>query len=112
MLPEGYTSFKELQQVSTYKVPASLPIEESKRVALEIFDELLFKAVGMHFLEPIMELKQVAKVRPKFQHGRVLHTVDTDLPIVRSAEPSSRRARSERRLSPIRTRNPPDFNKA
>lgn len=87
-------------------------MNENKRIALEMFDEILFKAVGVHFLEPMMELKQVMKVRPKFQHGRIVHQNDDLGPIIRSAEPSSRRARSERRLSPIRTRNPPEFSKA
>ena len=66
MLPEGYSSYKELQQISSYKMPTSLPVSDSKRASLEILDEILFKALGMHFIEPTMELRQVMKVRPKF----------------------------------------------
>lgn len=100
--PEGYSTYKELQQVTSYKVPPSFPIKESQRISLEILDELLFSAIGKHFLEPIVAVQQVTKFRPKFQHGRISYQLPDNSPIVRSAEPSSRRARSERRLSPLR----------
>lgn len=37
--------------IFSYTLPESLPIKESKRVSIEIFDELFNDIFGIHFLE-------------------------------------------------------------
>ena len=39
---------------------------ESRAVCLEVLDELLSKAVGVHILEPIVSFKDVTTIRPTF----------------------------------------------
>jgi hypothetical protein len=36
-----------------YLVPQGIPISESKRVIVELLDEIFFKGLGVHFLEPV-----------------------------------------------------------
>ena len=55
-----------------YLVPASIPIPESTRAVVEILDEILFKGLGLHFLEPITVQSTVKKVIPKLiSHRKV-----------------------------------------
>jgi len=46
-------------------------IGESKTIALELLDEVLFDAVGIHLLEPIVKMKTMNRVRPKLALGRI-----------------------------------------
>jgi len=46
-------------------------IGESKTIALELLDEVLFDAVGIHLLEPIVRMKTQSRVRPKLALGRI-----------------------------------------
>lgn len=46
-------------------------IGESKTIALEMLDEVLFDAVGIHLLEPIVRLRTMNRVRPKLALGRI-----------------------------------------
>jgi hypothetical protein len=54
-------------QVTTveYIVPPSVPISESKRVVVELLDEIFFKGLGVHFLEPVTVSNTIRKVIPQ-----------------------------------------------
>ena len=48
----------------------SVPIEESKIIVVELLDELFFKALGVHFLEPIVVETNIKKIVPKILSRR------------------------------------------
>ena len=52
-VPEGFTKAIEKTPVYSYKVPecAAKFLKESKVMATEVMDEILFEALGIHFLE-------------------------------------------------------------
>ena len=64
-VPEGYK--KVLERVPTYsfKVPecAAAVLKESQVVAAETIDEIMFKAVGIHFLEPQVSFSEKWKIK-------------------------------------------------
>ena len=66
-LPDGYQKVTEREIVTTYTIPHYFPITESKRVAIEILDEIFAKALGIHILEPMSELKETFKARPNLK---------------------------------------------
>jgi hypothetical protein len=53
-VPEGFTKVIEKMPIYTYKVPecAAKLLKESKVMATEMMDEILFQILGIHFLEP------------------------------------------------------------
>eukprot|EP00929_Paragymnodinium_shiwhaense_P097429 TRINITY_DN59110_c0_g1_i1.p1 TRINITY_DN59110_c0_g1~~TRINITY_DN59110_c0_g1_i1.p1 ORF type:complete len:1851 (-),score=452.78 TRINITY_DN59110_c0_g1_i1:236-5788(-) len=51
-MPEGFALVVKAPP-PVYALPADLPVPASFRYSTEILDEVLFKAVGMHFLEPV-----------------------------------------------------------
>ena len=53
-VPEGFAKVVEKTPIYTYKVPecAAKFLKESKVMAAEMMDEILFEALGIHFLEP------------------------------------------------------------
>jgi hypothetical protein len=57
----------EREIVTSYVIPKYFPIKESKRVAVEILDEIFAKAFGTHILEPMSELKETLKARPNLK---------------------------------------------
>lgn len=42
-------------------------ISEAKRVAVEVLDGFLNELFGIHFLEPMSEIKEVAKAKPNLK---------------------------------------------
>jgi hypothetical protein len=66
-LPDGYQKVTEREMVTVYTIPKYFPIKESKRVAIEIFDEIFAKAIGTHILEPMSELRETLKARPNLK---------------------------------------------
>lgn len=58
-----------------YLVPQSIPIPQHKKMCIEIMDEILNNALGIHFLEPIAVEKQIVKVLPKVQSIRTTSMV-------------------------------------
>lgn len=63
-VPQGYKIVKETYKFVDHRVPLHLPIKESKRVATEVIDQVVFKALGFHFLEPIAVEQPNLKVVP------------------------------------------------
>lgn len=47
-----------------YSVPKDVPMRQSKRVVVEVLDEILSNAFGFHFLEPVATEKVVTRVVP------------------------------------------------
>jgi hypothetical protein len=66
-LPDGYQKVVEREMITSYVVPEYFPIKESKKVAIEILDEIFAKAFGTHILEPMSELKETLKARPNLK---------------------------------------------
>ena len=58
-VPEGFTKAVEKTPVYSYKVPdcAVKFLKESKVMATEVMDEILFQALGIHFLESQVKFK-------------------------------------------------------
>lgn len=63
-LPEDYKKVKEKEFVYTYKLPNYIPIDDSKRVCMEILDDIIFEKFEVHILEPLVDFKEVLKVKP------------------------------------------------
>ena len=59
-LPENYKKYKETILSIEYK---SLSGSASQNLAIEIFDEVLFKALGVHFLMPGLLKRQAVRVK-------------------------------------------------
>lgn len=64
-VPEGYTKVIEKMPIYTYKVPecAAKFLKESKVMATEMMDEILFEVLGIHFLEPQVKFDVRYKVK-------------------------------------------------
>ena len=63
VLPEGYKRVMENEIEIVYEVPDSLKIQESMVYSIWTLDGILAKALGFHFLEPIIKVKQVYRAR-------------------------------------------------
>lgn len=63
VMPEGYRKVTETDIEIVYKVPEVLEFTESNSVAVGALDDILFKCLGVHFLEPIIVVKQVTRAR-------------------------------------------------
>ena len=42
-------------------------LEESQVIGTELFDEILYKSLGIHFLEPLVRVEETVKVIPAEQ---------------------------------------------
>lgn len=62
-IPEGYYKVYEKELVMEYSLPDYLPIKESKRVGVEVLDDLLSQLFGVHFLEPRAYTVVVPKIK-------------------------------------------------
>ena len=63
-LPEGFTKITEKELVLSYQIPAYIKIKPVRRMCVEFLDALLFNAVGIHFIEPVVSYETTVKVRP------------------------------------------------
>lgn len=64
VLPEGFLHVKEVEQVEVLRFPRIEGIDESKAICIELLDQILNEAVGVHFLTAIVETQTTLKVRP------------------------------------------------
>ena len=62
-IPEGYKKFNEKEVIISYSIPKTLAIPESKRISFEIFDSILYLALEIHFLSPIVSLIPVTVIK-------------------------------------------------
>ena len=53
-MPEGFSKVIERMPIYSYKIPecAVKFLPESKVMATEVMDDILFEILGIHFLEP------------------------------------------------------------
>ena len=73
-LPDGYKKVMERKIVDVYEVPRAVHfIKESQICAVELLDQILYNAVGTHFLEPTSQVRMVATVKIE-QNPRSAHT--------------------------------------
>lgn len=65
-VPEGFRKVTEKQPVFTYAIPecARNLLSEGQVIATELVDELLFEAIGEHFLEPRITFEHRTRVKP------------------------------------------------
>ena len=63
---------KEKKTIYSYKVPEEIAphLGESKVICVELIDELLSNAFGIHIIEPIVSFNEVQSVRPAFAKTR------------------------------------------
>ena len=59
IVPEGFRKILEKQPCFKFEVPqmAKEILGETKSIATEIMDEIVFSAIGTHFLEPLISLE-------------------------------------------------------
>jgi hypothetical protein len=63
-LPEGYKKVEEKCLLDNYTLPSYFTLPESVKIAVELVDELMLKALEMHALEPITTYEYHLRVVP------------------------------------------------
>ena len=65
-VPEGFRKVSEKIPVYEYALPecVSKVLSESQNVSTSIMDDVLFEALGIHFLEPQVKFDSKIKVKP------------------------------------------------
>lgn len=63
-LPEEYRKVKEREINYVYKLPDFVKINSTKRMCIEMLDDLIFKKFDFHFLEPLVSYNETLKVKP------------------------------------------------
>lgn len=71
-VPEGFRKVTEKVPIYEYKLPdcAASILSESQVIATTVVDELLFGALGIHFLEPQVQFEIKVKVKPTIAKGK------------------------------------------
>ncbi len=54
IIPEGFYKVTEKEQIFNYHIPQQFDIPEEKKIAIEVLDQIVFEAVGVHFLEALV----------------------------------------------------------
>ena len=68
-LPEGYKKVEEKSIKEQYTIPKHLQFPENLRICIEVMDEILNKALGVHILEPITTYEYKTRIVPTI--GRI-----------------------------------------
>lgn len=65
-VPEGFRKVIEKQPVFSFAIPdcAKSLLSEGQVIATELMDEILFDAIGEHFLEPLITFEHRTRVKP------------------------------------------------
>ena len=63
-IPHGYKKVQELIIEESHQVPEKLGMKESEKVSMEVLDEILMKAFGVHILQPVPVKRMVTSVVP------------------------------------------------
>ena len=79
-IPEDYKKVKEKELNYEYKLPDYVPIDENKKISMELLDELIFEKFDFHFLEPIISYKETLKVKPVITKKFKNSTADNTTP--------------------------------
>jgi hypothetical protein len=78
-VPLNHKRIEEKREFVEYAVPDVIPIPKHKKVCIELMDEILFSAIGVHFLEPIPKERTIVKVVPKYQSVRAASKLHTQI---------------------------------
>ena len=54
IIPEGYYKVVEKEQIMNYHLPDYLVIPESKKVVIEVLDQIFSENLGFHLLEALV----------------------------------------------------------
>ena len=54
IIPEGYYKVVEKEQIMNYHLPNYLVIPESKKVVIEVLDQIFSENLGFHLLEALV----------------------------------------------------------
>ena len=54
--------------MNVYKIPDYFPVKRPQKIVLEILDKIFADAIGVHFLEPMSEVKEVWKAKMVNKH--------------------------------------------
>ena len=100
-MPEGFKKVKVKEYKSVYKVPDYIPIEEPKKIALELIDELLSKKFGFHIFEPISKPQISYKAKPIIEHLMKNPVNKKDVPYILEKKGLPKRGRKRVNLDPI-----------
>lgn len=63
-IPHGYKKVQEIIIEDSYLVPEQLGMSDSEKISMELLDEILLKAAGLHILQSIPVKRTVSKVVP------------------------------------------------
>ena len=63
-IPHGYKKVTDVIIEDSYHVPDQLGMSESEKISMELLDEVLLKAAGLHILESIPVKRTVTRVVP------------------------------------------------
>eukprot|EP00826_Nyctotherus_ovalis_P032102 TRINITY_DN2591_c0_g4_i4.p1 TRINITY_DN2591_c0_g4~~TRINITY_DN2591_c0_g4_i4.p1 ORF type:complete len:1371 (-),score=467.46 TRINITY_DN2591_c0_g4_i4:168-4280(-) len=77
-IPEGYKRVTEKEITFSYELLWTQ--NESMKICSELLDELLSKAIDVHFIEPVVKYKSEMKVRPK-ENARAPARIEAKLPV-------------------------------
>lgn len=89
-LPENYMRIVEKDVVLVYCIPESVGIQESTRIALEVLDEIIFRAVDTHLLEPVVAVTHSYRAK-----GYVVKRPEVPLPPIHERPPSLLKRRAK-----------------
>ena len=56
-MPLNHKKVQDSIRVVEYEIPDYIPMQRHKRMAIELMDEILAKALGIHYLEPVAKVK-------------------------------------------------------
>ena len=54
IIPEGYYKVVEKEQIMNYHLPDYLVIPESKKIVIEVLDQIFSENLGFHLLEALV----------------------------------------------------------
>lgn len=66
-LPPGFHKAKDQDIAVNYHIPPQIPISEAQKASLEVLDSLLATHFGVHVLEPMVEIVEIAYVVGEFK---------------------------------------------
>ena len=72
-VPEGFRKQIEKVPKYTYLVPDCIAshMKTSQKISTELMDDILFEAIGIHFLEPLVSFETKYKVKPAIAKKKI-----------------------------------------
>ena len=76
-VPDGYRKVQELVIEDSYQIPEALGIHEAEKISMELLDEVVSSALGIHILRSVPVTRTVTSVVPD-QRKRLLEYAATN----------------------------------